>query len=88
MLLLPPLDVSLARARRRNARHQAQTGQSESRFESEQNAFFERVHAQYLLIAAREPVRVVVIDDDAPVAAIHARIVDLVQERLSAWDRS
>ncbi len=85
LLLLPPIEVSLARARRRNERRQAQTGQSESRFEAEETAFFERVHAQYLAIAAREPVRVVVIDDDAPVGAIHARIVDKVKERLSAW---
>ena len=88
LLLLPPMEVSLARARRRNTRHQIQTGRSESRFESEETAFFERVHAQYLAIAAREPVRVVVIDEDAPAAAIHARIVDLVKERLSVWDRS
>ncbi len=88
VLLLPPIELSLARARRRNTRRQTQTGQSESRFETEETAFFERVHAQYLAIATREPVRVVVIDEDAPVAAIHARIVNKVKERLSDWDRS
>jgi dTMP kinase len=85
ILLLPPLRVALERARRRNARHLGRTGHEESRFESEGDAFFEKTHAQYQAIAAREPVRVVVIDADEPIEAIHARIVRVVEERLSAW---
>ena len=82
VLLLPPIAVSLERARRRNVRQLARTGLNEGRFEAESEEFFRRVHAQYVAIAAREPVRVVVIDADEPVEAIHARIVRLVEERL------
>jgi dTMP kinase len=88
ILLLPPMEVSLQRARRRNDRHEAQTGHSESRFEQEADAFFARTYRQYQLIAQREPVRVVVIDEDEPLEAIHARIVRVVEERLAAWKRS
>ncbi len=84
LLLLPPLAVALGRARRRNARALERTGREESRFEAEADAFFERVHAAYLALAAREPVRVVVIDGDAPVEAVHARIVQVVERRLAA----
>ncbi len=87
LLLLPPLEVSLQRARKRNERHEAQTGRSESRFEQEADAFFERTYRQYQQIARREPVRVVVIDQDEPLEAIHARIVRVVEERLAAWKR-
>ena len=87
ILLLPPVEVALARARRRNARQLAQTGREESRFEAETDAFFRRTHAQYEAIAAREPVRVVVIDADEPVEAIQARIVKVVEERLAGWVR-
>jgi dTMP kinase len=85
LLLLPPVEVSLARARARNARHLAQTGRDESRFEAESEAFFRKVHAQYQTIAAREPLRVVVIDADDPIELIHTRIVRLVEARLSTW---
>ncbi len=85
LLLLPPLEVSLERARRRNTLHVAQTGRDESRFEAESDGFFRRTHAQYEAIAAREPLRVVVIDEDETVEAIHTRIVRVVEERLSAW---
>ena len=84
LLLLPPLAVALGRARRRNTRALERTGREESRFESEADAFFERVHAAYLALAAREAVRVVVIDGDAPVEAVHARIVQVVEQRLVA----
>ena len=87
ILLLPPLEMALGRARRRNARVAAQTGREESRFESEADLFFERTHAAYRRIAEREPVRVVVINDDAPIEAIQARIVEVVRERLFAWKR-
>jgi len=87
ILLLPAIEISLVRARRRNERHQAKTGQDESRFEAETDAFFRRTHAQYQVIAAREPLRVVVIDEDAPIEAIHTRIVRVVEDRLAGWNR-
>ncbi len=87
LLLLPPIEISLARARRRNARQLEKTGREESRFEAEDEAFFGRIYAQYQTIAAREPVRVVVMDQDEAVETIHARIVEVVEERLAAWKR-
>jgi dTMP kinase len=87
ILLLPPMEISLQRARRRNERHEAQTGSSESRFEQESDAFFERTYRQYQVVAQCEPVRVVVIDQDEPLELIHARIVRVVEERLAAWKR-
>ncbi len=85
LLLLPPLETSLARARRRNTRQFQQTGREESRFEAEEDLFFERCYAQYRAIAARAPVRVAVMDGDEPVEAVHTRIVRLVEERLTEW---
>jgi dTMP kinase len=81
-LLLPPLDASLARARRRNERLSAQTGQDEGRFESEQEAFHRRVRDKYLEIAAREPHRVVLIDGELGIDEVHERIVAAVTARL------
>ena len=84
-LLLPPRGVALGRARRRNQRALAQTGQEESRFEAEADAFFERTDAAYRAIAAREPVRVVAIEFDEGIEAVHARIVKVAYERLARF---
>ena len=80
LLLLPDLDASLARARRRNLRQQTQDA-DENRFEAEERAFYERVYSQYREIAARDGLRVVTIADDAPVDAIEKRIEKIVEER-------
>ena len=96
LLLLPPLDAALARARRRNHRYAAAQPQSEtqtdpqptdeSRFERESDDFYSRIHAAYLEIAAREPNRVLTIanDDsgDNSIDAIELRIRALVAPRL------
>lgn len=81
LLLLPDLDASLARARRRNLRQQRH-GADEGRFESEENAFYQRVFFKYREIAAREPSRVVPIEGDAPADEIEKRIQSIVHERL------
>jgi len=82
ILLLPPLEGSLARARRRN--HQAQQrGMDESRFEREGDAFYTRVYEQYREIARREPERVFVVEDEAGIDEIAERILKAVQERLA-----
>lgn len=83
LLLLPDFDVSLGRARRRNARVVAATGEDENRFETLDTAFFRRVYDQYRRIAQREPVRVVAIEGDAGVDEVHRRIVSTVEERLT-----
>jgi dTMP kinase len=82
LLLLPSFDASLARARRRNTRDEAQTGKNENRFEQEQDAFHRRVWERYREIAAREPDRVVLIPGDLTIDEIHEQIVEAVAERL------
>jgi dTMP kinase len=82
LLLLPGFAASLARARRRNDRVEAETGASENRFESEQDAFFRRVWEKYREIAAREPHRVVLIEGDLGIDDVHEQIVEAVSERL------
>jgi dTMP kinase len=82
LLLLPSFDASLARARRRNTRDEAQTGKNENRFEQEQDAFHRRVWEKYREIAKREPERVVLIEGDLSIDEIHEQIVEAVAERL------
>jgi dTMP kinase len=79
ILLLPGLQASLTRARRRNARD---SRKDESRFEGEHDAFFRRVYEKYREIAAREPLRVVVIEGNLDVEAVHAQVIKAVVKRL------
>jgi len=81
ILLLPDFEASLERARRRNARPGVA---DEGRFEREGNAFYRRVFDKYREIAAREPVRMVVIDGDQAIEEVHQKIVRLVEQRLAA----
>ena len=82
ILLLPGFEVSLARARRRNSRTEAQGGKNEGRFEAEQDAFFRRVWEKYREIAAREPDRVVRIEGDLTIDEVHEQIIEILVERL------
>jgi dTMP kinase len=82
LLLLPSLEASLARARRRNQRAEDESGQNEGRFEQEQDAFYSRVWQKYQEIAAREPTRVVRIEGDLSIDEVHEQIVEAVAERL------
>ena len=82
LLLLPDLDLSLDRARRRNRRNARSKGGNENRFENEDEGFYARVLAKYREIAAREPSRVAVIDGDAPIDEVHRRISKTVEARL------
>jgi dTMP kinase len=82
LLLLPPLLASLARARRRNEKHAAKTGQDENRFEQEQSEFFRRVWEKYREIARREPDRVVLIEGNLSIEEAYEQIVEAVSERL------
>ena len=86
VLLLPPLEAALTRARRRNQRAQASTNSQptdENRFEREPDDFYRRVHTAYQQIAAREPERIAVIPDEASIEAIELRIRGLVTTRLA-----
>ena len=82
ILLLPPLDGSLARARRRNDRSVQRLGKDENRFEREDDDFYGRVYEQYRVIARREEQRVVVIADEARIEVIAGRILEVVRDRL------
>jgi dTMP kinase len=82
LLLLPGLEASLARARRRNQRTADESGFDEGRFEQEQDAFYGRVWQKYREIAAREPERVVLIAGDLSVDEVQEQIVEAVAERL------
>jgi dTMP kinase len=76
--------ASVERARRRN---KADTKNShgkndENRFEQESRAFFGRVHAAYLAIAARETQRVVLVDARGAAVDTHARIVEILRRKV------
>jgi len=82
LLLLPSLEASLTRARRRNERVASETGKDEGRFEAEKDAFYRRVHEKYTEIAAREPNRVTLIEGDLSIDEVHEKIVASVGVRL------
>ena len=82
LLLLPPFEVSLRRARRRNQKSVERTGADENRFETEPDAFYFRIDAAYRAIAARDPQRVVTIESDASIDVINRRIEEVVSERM------
>jgi dTMP kinase len=91
LLLLPPLQESLIRARRRNHRHTETEGTDENRFERESDEFYTRIHEAYQHIAAREPQRVVTIANgqgDNSINAIAARIRKLIAARIPALPSS
>jgi dTMP kinase len=82
LLLLPSLESSLRRARRRNQRHVEKQGTDENRFERESDDFYRRIYDKYEQIAAREPHRVVPIRDDASIDDIQTSIQKIVAARL------
>jgi dTMP kinase len=84
ILLLPSLEASLARARRRHDRHARQHGTDENRFEREGDEFYRRVYEQYRAIAEREPQRVVLLDQPGTIEQIAESIAAVVRERLGA----
>jgi dTMP kinase len=83
ILLLPRLQSSLYRARRRNERHVQQSGTDENRFEREGDEFYTRVYEQYREIARREEGRVVLVTEESSIEAIAKRILEIVRARLA-----
>lgn len=75
-------EASVARARRRNKANASSNGVDENRFEKETSKFFERVHAAYNTIAARDAARVYKVDARRPKDVTHADIVGAVRERM------
>jgi dTMP kinase len=84
LLLLPSLESSLKRARRRNQRHVERQGTDENRFERESDDFYRLIYDKYKEIAAREPHRVVIIDRNDSIEEIETRIQEIVAQRLEA----
>ena len=84
LLLLPPIESTLHRARRRNSRSIKTSGTDENRFERESDDFYRRIHAKYQEIAAREPQRVVTIASNDSIEEIHKIIHRIVTERVTA----
>jgi dTMP kinase len=83
ILLLPPLEGCLARARRRNERNAQRSGTDENRFEREGDGFYRRIYEQYEAIARREEHRVVVFAEEARIEAIAERILEVVRARMA-----
>jgi dTMP kinase len=84
LLLLPSLESSLKRARRRNQRHTEKQGTDENRFEREPDDFYRRIYEKYKEIAAREPLRVVLLDKNDSIEEIAKEIHCIVIKRLNA----
>jgi len=82
ILLLPPFEQSLERARRRNQRVLDDTGKDENRFEQLDTEFFRRTWNMYRNIAEREKLRVVVIESADGIEAIAHSILAIVTARL------
>jgi len=83
ILLLPSLESSLKRARRRNQRHVQQKGTDENRFERESDDFYRRIYEKYEEIAARDSHRVTTIREDASIEEIESCIKKIVAARLA-----
>jgi dTMP kinase len=88
LLLLPSLESSLKRARRRNQRHVEKQGADENRFERESDEFYRRIYEKYQEIAAREPQRVVILDRNDSIEEIAREIHSIVTKKMSSADRS
>jgi dTMP kinase len=84
LLLLPSLESSLKRARRRNQRHVEKQGADENRFERESDEFYRRIYAKYQEIAAREPQRVVILDRNDNIEEIAREIHSIVTKKMSS----
>ena len=79
------LDMPVAAAQRRLQGRLTASGDSRDRFEQEQASFFEAVRQAYLARAAAAPHRMAVIDADAPLATVQARLSACLEARVSAW---
>ncbi|MCW5745016.1 MAG: dTMP kinase [Alphaproteobacteria bacterium] len=74
LILDLPVETGLARAGRRHG--------NETRFEQLDVAFHRRVRDGFRQIAAAEPARCVIVDADAPVEGVQARLAEIVAQRL------
>jgi dTMP kinase len=82
LLLLPPLQSALDRARRRNQHKAKSQGTNENRFESESDDFYRRVSDAYSRIAERDSHRVVLLSQNGSIEEIASIIRDIVAARI------
>lgn len=76
LLLDAPIEVGMARARKRGPM---------DRFEREQDEFFSRVRRAYLTRARREPRRIARVDASGTLGSVQAEIAGLLATRLKRW---
>ena len=82
ILMLSDVARTVARARRRNVEQSRLMAEDENRFEKENRAFYERVLAGYMAIAARSPQRVVTVEAADAIAKVQKKIALIAEERL------
>ena len=82
ILMLSDVARTVARARRRNVEQSKLMAEDENRFEKENRAFYNRVHAAYMAIAERDPHRVVPIDAVDAIPKVQQKIARAVEARL------
>jgi dTMP kinase len=82
ILMDSDVEASVERARRRNLARSGSQISHEGRFEGENRAFFTRVRNAYLEIARREPGRVIVVNARGTPEETHAKILEVVANRL------
>lgn len=90
ILMDSDVSASVERARHRNQKS-AKNGRKqkdENRFEQESSAFFARVRKGYLAIARRESERVVLVNARGTPGQTHARILEVVLQKLRLSARS
>ncbi|MCC5882928.1 MAG: dTMP kinase [Halomonas sp.] len=79
------LDMPVETAQQRLQGRLNASGEGRDRFEQEHGAFFEAVRRSYLARAAAAPQRVAVIDANAPLATVQARLTACLETRVSEW---
>ncbi|MCE8032344.1 dTMP kinase [Billgrantia tianxiuensis] len=79
------LDMPVEAAQQRLQGRLTASGHARDRFEQEHRAFFEAVRQAYLARAEAAPRRVAVIDADAPLATVQARLAECLESRVGAW---
>ncbi|WP_104205393.1 dTMP kinase [Billgrantia saliphila] len=79
------LDMPVEMAQRRLQGRLAASGDARDRFEQERADFFEAVREAYLSRAAASPQRVAVVDADAPIETVQARLAACLEERVAPW---
>ncbi|MCE9683560.1 dTMP kinase [Halomonas alkalisoli] len=79
------LDMPVTSAQRRLQGRLSASGEVRDRFEQERSAFFEAVRSAYLERASGSPQRMAVIDADAPLEVVQARLAACLEARVTPW---